>query len=318
MTELETPTPEKESYQKFMPVLTIIMGLVSIGLFIGINLESEVYDWDVYKKWGAPSSLDLFDGSYWGLVTANFLHTEIWHIALNLYWIWVFGKKIEFESNKISYAFLVLTAALVSSLAQLGFSGITGIGLSGIGYAFFGYLLIKNRTSDAYKGFLEKRTINLFLIWLVVCIFLTELDILPIGNAAHIGGLIWGMFLAFISKFAPFKQWIFGSALFLTIATSFLWNPLATTWLSHQAFILHENKQYDEAILLYEKILRRDSDNEFARTNLDQLRKNELYEKAYQYHSKHQFDQAREAYNEILKIDPNDAWAKENLNMLPR
>jgi membrane associated rhomboid family serine protease len=317
MTELASPIADKTSYEKFKPIITIIIGLISFGLFVGINLESSLESWDVYRKWGAPSSTDIFNGSYWGLITSNFLHTEIWHIAFNLYWIWFFGKKIESETNKPHYVFLIITAALISSLAQLGFSDSTGIGLSGIGYTLFGFLFIKGRISDQYKGFLEKKTINLFLIWLVLCVFLTQANIWTVGNAAHIAGLIWGMALAYLSKFQIAKQWIFGGILFIIIGSSFWWNPFATSWLSYQAYELHENQKIDEAILVYKEVLKRDSNNEFAKTNLAQLQKTKLYEKAYKYHADSDFVKAREIYNEILKLDPNDKWAKENLSRLP-
>lgn len=317
MTELTSSITDKTSYEKFKPIITIVVGLISIGLFVGINLEGNLKSWDVYTKWGAPSSIDIFNGSYWGLLTSNFLHTEIWHIAFNLYWIWIFGKKIEFETDKTNYIFLIVTAALISSLAQLGFSDSTGIGLSGIGYTLFGFLFIKGRTSDEYKGFLKKKTIHLFLFWLILCVFLTQAKIWNVGNAAHIAGLVWGMALAYFSKFEAVKQWIFGSVLFLIIGSSFLWNPFATSWLSHKAYKLHEGQKMDEAIIVYREILKRDSDNEFAITNLAQLEKNKLYEKAYKYHTDSEFDKAREIYNQILKLDANDEWAIENLSRLP-
>lgn len=308
---------DKTSYEKFRPIITIIIGLISIGLFVGINLESDLESWDVYKKWGAPSSIDIFNGSYWGLITSNFLHTAIWHIAFNLYWIWTFGKKIEFEAHQIRYTFLIITSALVSSLAQLGFSDSTGIGLSGIGYALFGFLFIKSRTSEEYKGFLENKTINLFLAWLILCVILTQTKIWTVGNAAHIAGLIWGLALAYIAQFKTVKKWTFGSVLFITIGTSFLWNPLATSWLSYQAYELHENQKFDGAIAVYQEILKREPENEFARTNLVLLEKSKLYDKAYKFHSDSEFDKAKKIYNEILKLDASDEWAKENLNRLP-
>lgn len=317
MTELISPASDKTLNEKFKSIITIIIGLISVGLFVGINLESNIESWDVYRKWGAPSSTDIFNGSYWGLITSNFLHTEIWHLAFNLYWIWIFGKKIESEINKIHYIFIVITAALISSLAQLGFSDSTGIGLSGIAYAFFGFLFVKGKISDEYKGFLEKKTINLFFVWLVLCVFLTQANIWTVGNAAHISGLIWGMALAFFSKFEIVKQWILGGVLFVIIGLSFLWNPFATSWLSHQAYELHENQNIDEAIVVYMEILKRDSNNEFAKTNLKELEKAKLYDRAYKYHSDSEFDKAREIYNEILKLDANDEWAKENLSRLP-
>lgn len=317
MTEFSNDISPKVSYDKYKPPITILIFAISITLFVGINLEANLEDLYVYTKWGSPSAIELFGGSYWGLITSNFLHTELWHIGFNLYWIWIFGKKIEYESSKTQYLFLIISAALISSFAQLGFSDSTGIGLSGIGYAFFGFLVVKGRTNADYVGFLEKRTIHLFLIWLFVCVFLTQLEFWNVGNAAHIAGLIWGFSIAYISRFKSITKWAFGSILLVIIASSVLWNPFATSLLSYQAYTLHENQQIDEAIVMYEEILARDADNEFAKINLAQLEKATLYNKAFKLHSESEYAKARAVYNEILALDADDQWAKENLSRLP-
>lgn len=319
MTETiqETQPTINDSYKKYVPVITYICCLVSIILFIGINLEDNIEDWDVYKKWGAPASTDIFNGSYWGLISSNFLHVEIWHIAFNLYWLWIFGKKIEFETNKAFYILLILSSALVSSVAQLSFTDSTGIGLSGIGYSLFGFIFIKSKSDDKYKDYLDKKTIRLFLIWLVLCIALTQFKLWEIGNAAHVGGMMWGMLIAFISRFVPYKQWLIGIVMILLVISSIFWNPFSTSWLSHQAFELHKNQKADEAIAVYKKILSRDADNEFAKANLKQLEIVKMQEKAFELHKNRKYNEARQVYNQILSLDSADQWAKDNLQLLP-
>lgn len=303
-------------YRRYKPLITIVLSLGCVALFVGINMESRPIDWAAYKKWGLPSSDDIFQGDYWGLVTANFLHLEIWHIAFNLYWFLVLGKKIEFESKIGFYIFFILSAALISSLAQLGFSSSSGMGLSGVVYALFGYLMVKSRTADAYRGSIDNRTRNLFLIWLVVCVVLTETKILPIGNAAHFAGFAWGLTLALVSRFQWYKQLVIGCLLFGVIGTAFLWNPFATSWLSHKAFQLHKDQKIDEALLIYQEILERDSDNEFATINLKELKVYKLSENAFELHEKGQSREAKELYREILILDPNNEFARNNLEML--
>ncbi len=255
-------------FKKYIPIVTAFLCLVSVILFIGINLEEEPYNWEVYKKWGSPSRTDIFSGSYWGLITSNFLHTELWHIAFNLYWLIFLGKKIEFETNKLFYGLLILSSALVSSLSQLSFDSTTGIGLSGIGYSLFGFILLKSKTTESYSNYLEKGTIRLFILWLFLCIVLTQMGIWHVGNAAHIGGFLWGMTLAYLSKFNIYKQWIAGLLLFSALATSIFWNPFSTSWLSYRAFELHTNQQYNEARQVYNEILSIDKDNQWAKDNL--------------------------------------------------
>lgn len=305
------------TFQKYIPIVTAICCLTSLVLFIGINLEGELDTWDVYKKWGAPSVTDIFNGDYWGLITSNFLHVEIWHIAFNLYWLWIFGKKIEFELNKTLYIFFILSAALVSSLVQLAFSDTTGIGLSGVGYALFGFIYVKSKTAEAYKNYLDKRTINLFLFWLVLCVILTKTGAWTVGNAAHIGGLFWGVLIAYISKYDKYVQLSAGIIYIALLTILIMRGPFSTAYLSHQAYELHKNEKVDEAIEVYKKILRRDPGSEFAKENLKQLELHQLEVKALELHTKQKYSEARQLYNQILSIDKDNQWAKENLSRLP-
>lgn len=299
------------------PKFTILIILTSILVFVGINLEPGELNWDTLERWGAPSSYDLYKGQYWGLITSNFLHTAIWHIAFNLFWIWNFGRFIELKENSKKYLFLVFSSAAVSSFCQLGFSDSTGIGLSGIGYAFFGYILIKGFQIEAYRIILDRRTIQLFLGWLIVCVILTQFQILKIGNAAHIGGLLWGMSLAYLSRFSLSLRILATTFLFVFFATSFIWNPYSTTYLDYQARIKYDHKQFAAAILVCREILNRDPDNEAAINLRDQAHLMELKKRAYQLHVDGDFWEARKTYEQILAIAPDDQWAKDNLAILP-
>lgn len=306
-----------ETYKKFIPYVTATCCLVSLILFFGFNLEEGIPTWETYKKWGAPNTNYIFEGDYWGLITSNFLHVEIWHIAFNIYWVWLFGKKIEFESSRIFYILLILSGALVSSLAQLAFSDSTGIGLSGIGYAFFGYLYLKNSTEGGFHNFLQMKTIKLFIFWLGLCLFLTRIKAWNVGNAAHIGGLLWGVLLAYISRYNKIIQWTL-SLIYLTCLTGLIFfSPLSTSYLSFQAFELHKSQKVEEAIIAYKKILSVDSENTFAIENLKQLEIHQLEVKASECQMGGKYSEARILYNQILLIDKNNEWAKECLRGLP-
>ena len=318
MTEItEIDIPIENAFKKYIPIVTTACCVISIFLFLGINLEGKLDNWGVYNRWGAPNVIEIFNGSYWGLITTNFLHTQIWHIAFNLYWLWILGKKVEFETTKTFYILFIISAALVSSLSQIGFADTSGIGLSGIGYALFGFIFIKNKTTESYKNYLDKRTINLFLFWLVICLFLTHTNMLIVGNAAHIGGLLWGITLAYISKFKNYKQWAIGFSLICILFSSIFLNPFSISWLSHQAYELHKNQKIDKAIIIYKKILSRDPKSEFAKVNLKQLEITSLQKKSFDLHKALKYNEARKIYNEILILDSSNQWAKDNLNKLP-
>ncbi len=313
---IESEKIADSAFKKYIPILTSICGLLCIVLFVGVNLEDNRENWETYKKWGAPLSIDIFDGSYWGLITSNFLHIEIWHIGFNLYWLWILGKKIEFETSKIFYAIFIVSSAVVSSTVQLAFSSSTGIGISGVVYAFFGFIVVMSRITDKYKNYLEKKIVYQFAIWLVVCIILTQTGALAVANAAHISGLLWGMTIAYTSKFAYRIQWVVGVASLLFIGSSIFWSPFSTGYLSHKAYHLHNDKKLEEASEIYKEILHREPDNGFAQENLKVIEVSKMEENAYEFHSKGKYDEAREIYNQILNLDNDNEWARKNLEMI--
>ncbi|HCS21147.1 MAG TPA: hypothetical protein DIW47_11415 [Bacteroidetes bacterium] len=311
-------TVKERGFEKYKPPITLFICMASIALFIGINLEEGVATHEVFKKWGAPSALYIFNGSYWGLLTSSFLHTELWHLGFNLYWIWIFGKKVEYETNPFFFIFLILSASLVSSAAQLSFSDATGIGLSGIGYALFGFIVLSARTKEEYRHHIDKRTENLFALWLPLCIVLTQLDILNVGNAAHIGGLLWGLAVAYFSRFHWSLAWTAKLALLALVGSMIFWSPFSTAYLSHKAYELHDAQKIEEAIAVYEEILNRDEDNEFAKSNLKNLELHQLSLDARRLHQLGNYKEARQAYEEIINRDPDNQWAKEQLSRLPK
>ncbi|MCD7901276.1 MAG: rhomboid family intramembrane serine protease [Bacteroides sp.] len=307
----------QNSFRNYKPVITNICCLVCIILFIGINLDSRMDSWEAYTRWGAPNFLDIFDGKWWGLITSNFLHVQWWHILFNLYWFWLFGKKLEFEEGRIHYILITLTSAFVSSVAQLVFSNTTGIGLSGIVYAFFGFILVRSKTTDDYRGFINKQTVNMLIFWLFFCLILTWTDAMNIGNAAHFGGFLWGMFLAYIARFRKYIQWIIGVAVLAVFSSMIVWTPFSVCYLSYQAYTLHKGNRVEEAMGIYQKIIERKSNDEFAQKNLELLQVYQLGEIAFDYHEKGEYQKAREAYEKIIELDPHNDWAKRNLKSLP-
>lgn len=305
--------PADLTFKKYIPVFTLICCIISVVLYVGINLEDNPTTGEALYKWGAPSVIDIFKGSYWGLISSNFLHIEFWHIGFNLYWIWVLGKKIEFECNKPYFILLILSAALISSLSQLSFSNSTGIGLSGIAYALFGFIYIRSKSNEAYQNYLDKRTVNLFFIWLLAGIILTKANIIAVGNAAHAGGMLWGMLMAYLTKFSDSKRLFGGLSVILIVSSSIYWNPVSTAFLSYQAYEFHKQEQVEKALPLYREILNRDKNDAFAKANIQQLEIYQLEKRAALFINKQKYGEAKKLYQEILTLDKHNEAAKANL-----
>jgi GlpG protein len=311
-TETNSIIQEKVFFDKYIPIITGSCCVIAILLFIGANLESS----DALKNIVAPDTFKILNGDIWGFITNNFLHVHFAHIFFNIYWFWIFGKKIEFEQSKIFYLVFILSSALVSSLAQISIANESGIGLSGIGYAFFGYIYVKGKYFRHYANYIDSNTSFLFIVWLFACILLTQLDILNIGNAAHFGGMLWGALLGYLSTQNRVVQIMSSVLVMLVLASSIFWSPFSTAWLKHEAYQLHTQQKLNEAIIVYKEILTREPESEFAKANLKQLEIHELCEKAYQFHKDGKYPEAMNLYHQILEIDPDNVFAKENLTSI--
>jgi membrane associated rhomboid family serine protease len=227
---------EKTDFRK-TPWVTVFLMASSIVLFIGIKLESGLDSWDVHKKWGAPSADDIWNGALWGLFTSNFLHVEFWHLVFNLSWMWFLGKKIEWESRVVKYLLITLSAAFITSIYQLAFSETTGIGLSGIIYAYFGFIFIMARYDRSYQGYLTRKTTIIFLAWLVLCVVLTYAGGVNIGNAGHISGLMWGAMAGFTMSGQIRFRYLIPAAVMIISFVSVFWAPWSSGWLSNKALM---------------------------------------------------------------------------------
>jgi GlpG protein len=134
----------------------------------------------------------LRHGQPWRLITDILPHGDVLHLAFNLYWMWVFGAVIEEAFGHLKTAALLLLFAIGASALQYGFLS-SGIGLSGVGYGFFGLLWMLSKYDRDFHDAIDPRTVQVFLFWFVFCIITTVTNILPVANLAHAGGLILGL-----------------------------------------------------------------------------------------------------------------------------
>jgi membrane associated rhomboid family serine protease len=128
----------------------------------------------------------------WRMVTSVLAHVNVIHLAFNLYWFWSFGAVIEEMLGSWRYLALIVAVAIGSAAAEHAlFLG--GVGLSGVVYAFFGFLWVNRGASERTLALLSQSTVRLFVAWFFVCIILTAAKIWEVGNVAHALGAALGL-----------------------------------------------------------------------------------------------------------------------------
>lgn len=134
-------------------------------------------------------------GELWRLVTNIFPHADIFHLAFNIYWLWVFGTLVEEVYGHLRTAALILLFAIGSSSLQFAFSS-GGVGLSGVGYGLFGLLWILSKYDERFSDAVDQRTILLFVVWFIFCVVTTMAKLFPVANIAHAAGAVLGLLTA--------------------------------------------------------------------------------------------------------------------------
>lgn len=278
-----------------LPGGTYLAIVACVGVFLGLTAEPHPISWDAFAHFGFLPGEAIWNGGYWALFTSAFVHVELWHVAFNVYWLWKLGVVLERAIGSWWYFAFLLGAAFVSSAAQLAMSDTTGIGISGVVYAIFGYLWAVRRDDPRVEQTLDRETIRMFVVWLFACVALTAAEILPVANAAHFFGLIFGY--AAGQAFGRHDRTILLQALFaalvVAVAIPLVWCPWSITWLSQQAYKAHAAEQYETAIARYDQVINRDPESAWAYLN-----------RSYAHEALGHAEQAADDHRVALQLNP--------------
>jgi GlpG protein len=183
--------------------ITIALVLLSILGFFLVYFRAPV-EWiglltftPVEVVAGSPQFTTV-DGQYWRLITPAFLHFGWLHIVFNGLWLWELGSRVESVLGSLNMLALFLVVAMVSNGSQYAFGG-PGLfgGMSGVVYGLLGFCWVAPLLQPRWK-IQPAPVIVIFMIgWLVACLvgLVEVLGFGAIANAAHLGGLLCGVFL---------------------------------------------------------------------------------------------------------------------------
>jgi rhomboid protease GluP len=141
----------------------------------------------LFQLWGER----WYEGESWRVLVTGFHHGGLSHLLLNLVGLVYLGRLLEPRLGSVKFLVLFLVSIVVANIPHVMMNE-SVVGLSGGIYALFGMLLPLRETDDEVAERLPDLTVLLMLLWIPVGILLTLSDVMPIGNAAHLTGLIYG------------------------------------------------------------------------------------------------------------------------------
>ncbi len=146
-------------------------------------------------------TLILGNHEYWRLLTHGFVHTEFFHIFMNLYALYSIGPTLEKIYGKKKFLITLLVSIVSGGLFILaGSHNEVSLGLSGGIYGLFALLVIYAFESGAIKNQRVLRTFGTVLVINVIISFLPSVSLL-----GHLGGFVAGLFCGII--FSTKDEW---------------------------------------------------------------------------------------------------------------
>ena len=145
----------------------------------------------------------ILDGQWWRLVTGNLLHTNLWHLLMNLAGMWVIVALHEQHYRLKALSLLLVCLCLLQGLGLLIFypALIGYVGLSGVLHGLFAYGAVFD-IRDGYKsgyllllGIIAKVAYEQYF---GASVEVTALIDARVATEAHLIGMLTGMSCALI------------------------------------------------------------------------------------------------------------------------
>jgi len=173
--------------------LVLISVLVTLITSFGSNIEITKYLLIADITHYQGSLTEIYSGQIWRLITPIFLHFMSLHILFNMMWLWDLGSTVEKQQSSYFLLFFVFSIGIMSNIIQYQSSGPAFGGMSGVVYGLLGYTWI--RSLKPTSGYQLPKSIVIFMIAWLVLGFTGWIG--PIGNQAHLSGMILGIAYGF-------------------------------------------------------------------------------------------------------------------------
>ncbi len=181
------------SFQTSPVVFSLIA--INVAIFV-LGLTSRNVEIDLLNNFSAWTPA-IEAGEWWRGLTAAFLHGGMMHILFNMYFLYIFGPRLEQQVGSVAFSGIYLASAAGGSVATFLFgpSNAISVGASGALFGLFGawiYAAYRQRGSAAGSAMFNQLG-ALLLINMALPLFIPNID-----WRAHLGGLVTGIAVAFL------------------------------------------------------------------------------------------------------------------------
>ncbi len=209
----------KKIFKNKKPIVTYSLIAINLIIYLLMMLPGLYGE---LMHFGANNYLYVQYGGFHRLFTSIFLHANLYHIAFNMYALYIIGPQVEKYFGRLKFVLIYLVSGILGSLFSCVFmqSSSLSIGASGAIFGLFGslaYFTYKYRAT--LNNFLRSSILPTIFINLILGFLLPNVDV-----SAHIGGLIGGILMSLAVGVEEKKRKAdqINGAIVLIIMTAFL------------------------------------------------------------------------------------------------
>ena len=136
---------------------------------------------------------------WWQLLSYTFLHGGVWHLVMNMVFLFVFGNAVEDRLGRLGYLAFYLAAGVVAGMVHIATVDAPVIGASGAVAGVTGAFLVLYPRVEMEILFIVIPVERTFPGWVIICIYVA-LDVYNllsdagtnVAYTAHLGGYGFG------------------------------------------------------------------------------------------------------------------------------
>ncbi len=179
----------------------VVLLIINVVVFLLVAINDASGRFPVFHYF-ALSRTGIGHGFVWQLLTFQFLHAGLWHLLINMFVLYIFGRAVEDMIGKKDFFALYLASGVAGGLLQLllglAFPRLFGASVVGASAGVFGVIA-------AFSILAPDQQILLFFVlpirsryflWIAagVSVFSMLVPVSPgVAHAAHLGGLLAGV-----------------------------------------------------------------------------------------------------------------------------
>ena len=177
---------------QYMNAITLLLIAINVGVVVvELGINGSFANNQVFVKgvlWGPF----VAHGDWWRLVTAMFLHANFFHIAVNMWSLYIVGTILEHAIGRWRFLLLYMVSGVAGSAGALVWSPTQPtVGASGAIFGILGALFVLERRGSIATG---GQVAGMIVLNLVITFAFSSY----ISVGGHVGGLIGGVVLMWL------------------------------------------------------------------------------------------------------------------------